>query len=609
MCPSIQLSVLVLVFAVVPLAAQQPTRPDTARRDTVRRDSTPFSDPAPPQRLSDTAATDTVDVDSVRPVLPALTPPGPFSRNGRWVFDEDALVYLGALDLAELLAHVPGTFVVRGGWFGQSSAISYAGQGAASVELYWDGYRLDPLGADSAAIDLGRISLGLVRRVEVEVLPTVLRVYFVSDTQPFRRALTEASFATGDATTNTYLIRYLNRWRSGAGLGLGVNWFGTDGPPTSAGSVADLTLWAKGTWTPSPLVGVELQLLSYAAKHDSLLINGAAGTGIPGANDTRRDLFVRGYFGSRADGLGLRFDALLGGTTYRDSVGTERALSQAAATASYRLTNASAEVSARIRDALTPLELGVRGAWSPGPWLALSGFARSQQHGGARSSTELGGAAELRAGPFALHGAFRWRDAVARPDFAADTAQQVSDWSSGVSYAGRRLWLDVSFSRHGYFEAPAWDVFRRQLPRLTAIDVTTLTTAFRVRPRDWLTLSGWYRHPLDPLLASYEPPHHTRVALTFRSRMLPRYRRGVFDMVIEASLEGWSDGVAGRDGTGIEIRLLGATSYNYLFEMRLVGAVLFWTMRNVGVERYALIPGIEQARALQRFGVKWEFTN
>jgi hypothetical protein len=55
--------------------------------------------------------------------------------------------------------------------------------------------------------------------------------------------------------------------------------------------------------------------------------------------------------------------------------------------------------------------------------------------------------------------------------------------------------------------------------------------------------------------------------------------------------------------------MLGATAYDYLLEIRLVGAVLFWTLRNAGAERYEIIPGFHQARAKQRFGVRWEFTN
>jgi hypothetical protein len=67
--------------------------------------------------------------------------------------------------------------------------------------------------------------------------------------------------------------------------------------------------------------------------------------------------------------------------------------------------------------------------------------------------------------------------------------------------------------------------------------------------------------------------------------------------------------VAGTDSLGAPIRLGGGGSVDYLVEFRLVGAVIFWTLRNAQAERYGVVPGFEMARALQRYGVKWEFTN
>ncbi len=593
-----------LVFALLataPLAAQEP-----ARRDSLTQ-------------------ADTISADSFRTVLPTLgPPPGPLPHGGRIVFDEDALHFLGALTLGELLQHVPGVFLVRAGWFGQGETVAYAGQGAASLELFWDGLALDPLGEDSTGFDLGRFSLGFVRRVEVEVLPSALRVYLISDTQPVRRARTETSFATGDAQTNTYRIRYLNRWAAGTGLGLGVNWFGTNGPTTSPANVSDLALWAKGTWTPTPRVGVEVQQLRYSLQRQLLQREGAPS--LPGVDVHRTDAFVRAFAATRDDGMGLRLDALFGSSSYGDSSGAlERRTHQGAATVGYRSAVWSGELTTRIRDTRTPLEIRLRGAWQPVRFVTVSAYAARWTHlpdtsAGApeqefreaadRHSSEAGAAGELRLlRPLALHGALRWRDRVAAPAVLADTAQRSTDWSGGVAVALSRLSLDVTVARHGFFEAPAFGTFAAVLPRGTSIDVTTLTAAFSLRPVSYLSLAGWYRHPLDPIRAAFEPPHHSRIAARLESRMLTKFRRGVFDLVLQAGLEGWGDGVAGRDRTGKELVLHGATTVDYLLEIRLVGAVLFWTLRNAGVERYDLLPGYQQARSLQRFGVRWEFTN
>ena len=584
------------------LAQNPPPPPTPASRDTGQ------------VQRPDSVLPDSLSPDSFRAALPLLgPPPGPLPRGGRVVFDEDSLRYLGALTLGELLARIPGVFLVRAGWFGEPEVVAYAGQGAASVELYWDGFALDPLGEDSSAIDLGRVSLGLLRRVEVEVLPSVLRVHLISDVQPVRGARTETSFATGDAQTNTYGIRYLNRWRNGTGLGVGVNWFGTNGPTTAPADVANLAIWLKGTWSPSPKVGVEYQILRQDVQRDSLAI-ATTGAFLSGVDVRRTDSFVRAYAATRPDGLGLRLDALMGGSSYRDSAGgLERSLSQGAAVVGYRAASWSSEATARVRDDRTPLDLQLRGSWVPFGSVTLSGFALRRSHLGDRRSIEAGGAGEFRPlRTWSLRAGIRWRDAVALPAVLADPTQQVTDWSLGAGFHGRRVDLDVDVARHGGFDAPVYSVFRRQLPFATSIDVTTLTAAFALRPTAYLTLSGWYRHPLDPIQAAFEPDHHSRLALTFRSKFLTTFRRGIFDVVGQIGLEGWSDGVAGRvrpEPTGAEIQLRGATVIDWLLEIRLVGAVLFWTMRNSQLERYDVVPGFEMPRGLQRFGVRWEFAN
>ena len=115
-----------------------PVRTDSA----VRRDTTP---PLP----------DSLSPDSFRPQLPPLgAPPGPVPQAGRLVFDRDALWFSGALTLGELLQRVPGVFLVRAGWFGRPEVVQYAGQGASSIEVVWDGYAMDPLGEDSTGLDL-----------------------------------------------------------------------------------------------------------------------------------------------------------------------------------------------------------------------------------------------------------------------------------------------------------------------------------------------------------------------------------------------------------------------------------------------------------------------
>ncbi|HXY20366.1 MAG TPA: hypothetical protein VEH83_10265 [Gemmatimonadales bacterium] len=611
--PAALLAALLLSAAAAGAQNPPPARPAPA--DTARAAA-----PANPTDTTGRARADTTPVpdslrpDSFLPQLPRLgAPPGPLPKAGRIVFDHDALWFSGALSLGELLAKIPGVFLARAGWFGRPEVLHYAGQGAASVELFWDGFAMDPLGRDSAGFDLSQISLGLLQRVEVEVLPTVLRVYLFSDAQLVRRPRTETSFATGDASTNTYRIRYLNRWKDGVGVGVGVEFLGTAASNSSTSHSNNLTVWGKGSWSPSPRLGVEYQAVSMSVDRDGYPVNAADGTPftLPNPKSHRSDVFFRGFAATRDDGMGLRFDALAGSTSYTDSsAALDRSELQGAAILGYRAERWSSDLTARVRDTSTPFELQLRAAASPLSLLTVSGSVDGRTHTGARHSLDASLGAELRPWrALAIHGAARLRDAVASPAVLTDTAQKVTDVSGGVSVTGSLADLDVTYTRHGAFRAPVYGIFDSVVPGYPSLAVRTVSASFAFRPALFLSLAGWYRHPLDPVTSAYEPPHHARVTATFRSRLLPILRRNAFDFTAEVGVESWSHGAMGVDANNLPVRLPGAVVFDYRAEMRLLGAALFWTIRNARDEHYALVPGVPMPPPAQRYGVRWEFTN
>jgi len=584
---------------------------DTAGVPSAKTDTAHGAGTAPADTL---APPDSLSPDTFRAQLPRLgAPPGPVSKSGRIVFDHDALWFSGALTLGELLQHVPGVFLARAGWFGRPEVVHYAGQGAASVELVWDGFALDPMGRDSAGTDLSQISLGLLQRVEVEVLPTVLRIYLFSDGQPVRRPRTETSFATGDASTNTYRIRYLNRWKDGAGLGVGVEYLGTAAGRAGTGHSNNLTLWGKGSWVPSPRYGVEYQAISVSTDRDAFTVNDPAGNPftIGNPNSHRTDVFLRGFVASRDDGMGLRFDALAGSTSYTDSVAAlNRDELQGAAIVGYRSQHWSSELTTRVRDTSTPFEVDLRAAASPLGALTISGSVDERSQVADRHSLDLSLGAEFRPWrALTIHGAARVRDAVAQPAVLTDTVQRVTDLTAGVSLASRLADLDVSIARHGGYTAPLYGLFDSLVPAYPSLPVRTVTATFTIRPTLYFTVDGWYRHPLDQVTSAYEPPNHSRIWATFRSRLLPILRRNAFDFTAEVGMEGWGRGAVGVDQAGNVVPLGGATIWDWRAELRLVNAALFWTVRNAQGDRYWLIPGVPMVQAGQRYGVRWEFTN
>ena len=331
----------------------------------------------------------------------------------------------------------------------------------------------------------------------------------------------------------------------------------------------------------------------------------------------RSDGFLRAYAATRPDGMGFRFDALVGSSSYGDSSSAvAQSIAQGAAIAAFRAERWSAQAAVRVRDDRMPLQLEARVAATPLAWVTVDASAISRSLLGGRTSREASAGVTARPlGALHLRGSVRLRDAVAVPAVLADSAQRVTDWSVGAGLATRRLDVDVSLDRHGAYAAPVYGTFGGLVPFGTSQGLRTLTVSAAYRPTAYFTLSGWDREPLIATApggagtAAYEPPHHTRVEATFRSRFLPHFRRGAFDLLVRIAGEAWGDGVMGSDSTGAAVPLDGHGAVDWLIEIRLLDAVLYWSLGNAQVERYQTVPGALMARASQRYGVRWEFTN
>src|SRR2546427_2572472 len=159
-----------------------------ARRDTVPRDST---------TRRDTTARDTLP--RYLPVFPDGIPAGPLPRGTRYTFNADSLVLSNVQTLSDLLAHIPGVYIARGGIYGAGEIVFYGGRGGAGLEIYWDGVPYLPLGRDSVFLDPARISLAPLERINVIVLPASLRVYLVTLRQRSTENPSQVGGAPGEA--------------------------------------------------------------------------------------------------------------------------------------------------------------------------------------------------------------------------------------------------------------------------------------------------------------------------------------------------------------------------------------------------------------------------
>src|SRR6266704_3595567 len=306
-------STAALLLVAVGAAAQVDS---TARRDTLARDST-----APPPKGTTTRDT----LPHYLPVFPQAIPAGPLPRGTRYTFNTDSLVFSNVQTLSDLLAHIPGVYVARGGIYGAGEIVMYGGRGAAGLEIYWDGVPYLPLGRDSVFLDPARISLAPLERIDVIVLPASLRVYLVTLRQHSTETASQVGVATGEVKTANYRGAFLRRWRSGLGLSLVADYNNNEGIEGSSSTAFNsVDLWLKGEYVPSARFGASFQTLS-SRWHRS------AGPLTADWHPQRRDGIFRLFAAARDDGLGPRAQATFATTSVsRDTAVPDRTLTQGA---------------------------------------------------------------------------------------------------------------------------------------------------------------------------------------------------------------------------------------------------------------------------------------
>ena len=598
---------VLLAAALGTLANGAGAQVDTTRR----RPAPPTAFPADTQERADSAVSDTTEQDTL-PRFTALpldpVHPGPLPNGSRVTFTTDSFALSDTRTLSDLLMRIPGVYVARGGLYGQAEIVLFAGRGPAAIEVYWDGAPYLPLGRDSVYLDPARIPLAPLERVDVIVLPTMLRIYLVSRRQASTAALTEIGIATGQFNASGYRGAYLKRWRSGLGVSLVADWNDITGPANSATTTFhDANIWLKAEYAPSPKVGISYQRLGSNWKRAE-----SVAPVVDPVTSRRVDQQVRFFLASREDGLGPRLDLTLAtAKASQDSVVPNSSLSQANLELSILGSRASAAVIARTEDDRMPFVVEARGAWIPFHPITLSADARHATYALSRS----GDRAHLSAGiafplGFSAHGDIIWAKDLQAPLLSADAVQETTDMSGGVRWERHWITLEVGSARRDPF-VPAPE-FATGLRSVTSLDETPPTNYLsvhgRIRLLPGFQIAGWYYDPVRGG-GAYEPPTYARYALTFYSKFWRTFRSGIFALRAEAAVESWSGGAsAGLSGSN-PLTLAGATFINVNAQIRIAGVTIFWANRNSRAFPGSYVPGVDYPRNYQFYGVVWRFTN
>lgn len=546
----------------------------------------------------------------VLPIPPLELPPGPLSPGSRLVFTRDSILWTNGYTLADLLLEVPGTYVARTGFVGQPTPVFYGGRGAAGIEILYDGQPMTPLGPDSVGVDPGRISLIGLRRVEVERHPAFLRVYLVSERHELPGARSLLRIVNGDFRSAGYAGLFQYRWMNGIGLDVSADYLNGKGGQGETRNATWFDLRAAADWTPSPLVSAAFQLRSLTL--DRAATAGPPGFDIPGRDDARRETLFRLVASTRPHRQGVSFEAGLHSVSWRaDSASADTVLGERSVTAGFlglRVagTHATADIQARVADFHTTAETQLRAGWMPFGWLTLSGGGRWAAHRGGRTSRGADASVALHGGAFALVGDVRWADAVASPVFADDTAQTTLDLGARAGFASRRLTVHAGLERRDAFQAPPFAEIRGW-PLFPAAPEATFFVGDATVRLGPLALSGWYANPVSGVAPAFEPPSHSRAALTFRSTFLRTFRSGAFDLKVQIAVEAWGDGSAGVDASGAPLLLPGTSVGEAFLQVELVSFHAFYSLKNALRSREGYVPEFEYPRNRQTFGVKWLF--
>ena len=594
-----------MVIAPLELAGQADTlspRPDTLPPPGAAADSAPA--PVAP----DTAT-------AFLPPAPRATPPGPLAAGQRFVYDGDSLRFNGLQTLSDLLVHVPGVHVGRGGFFGQPEPLFYGGRGAAGLEIYWDGVPYLPLGRDSVFLDPARVPLGPLQRVEVVVDPAVVRVYLVTLSPTTTEPITGIEIATGTGRYAVYRGLFARRWRSGFGLALRADFGATNGYAASPHTnFRNTDLWVRLEYAPSPRYGVDLQLVGSTWKRDA---------GPPGvtARDVRRsDRIARAYYRTRTDGLGLRVlatyalsgvnadSALVPDTLPRPSDGPH--LHQGSLEADYAWPRASVTARAAIAPSRMPLRVDLAAAWRPVAPVTLAADARHATYAGSRSGRRVRGSVGLA---LPLGVSLRGDAVLARDVQAAtvpgDTVQETTDLAAAIRWQRSFATLEGGVGRRSAFRPVG---FPDDLVPAAALGPTPETDYVlahaSLRPLPGLQLAGWYADPVSGG-GDFEPPRHARYSAAFHSKFWRKFRSGAFTLHAEVAAESWSGGRGGRDTLDTPLRLLGATFVEANLRLQILELTLFWVIRNVNLMSTGFVPGRDYPRSVQYYGAHWSFRN
>jgi hypothetical protein len=546
-------------------------------------------------------------------LLPTFAPailPGPFPKGTRYTFTLDTILLSNARTLSDLLIHIPGVYVARGGWYGEPEIVLYGGRGPASLEVYWDGMPMLPLGRDSIYLDPARIPLGPIERVDVIVLPASLQVYLVTSQHRPTAPRTQVGIVSGQQDVADYRAGYATRSHSGFGVSLLADWasIGTGSLGNTTPPFGTSDIWLKAEYVPpGGRVGATFQVSS-SSWHRA----GADDGRVDAWRQDRRDRLLRMFVAQRDDGLGWRLTATLGTSAVsHDTLVAPRSVSGASIEASQVWRSATVATIARFGAAGAPQQFEARAGWMPIHPITLSGNVRQSVYSGHRAGVRAFATAGITLPlGFSARAEVAWQHDVQSLFVTTDQVQQAFAMAGWLAFENRRITLEVGRGRRDPFAPLGFAAGIKTVDSLNPTPLTEFVAAHAtLHLMPGVQLAGWY---FDPVVGGgdFEPPRHGRVSATFYSKFWRVFKSGIFALRGEVAMESWSrSALGGLDSSGARRAMTGSSFVDTNLEMQLAGVTIFWSVTNINIMRSSYVEGLGYPKSVQQYGARWFFTN
>lgn len=590
---------IALLFAL-PAGAQVTPPPDSARTDTLPRDTSATADTA---RVATAPPADTIKAP-----LPAAELPATPSIAAPYRWSRAELFATGAQSLLELLDLVPGVTTYRSGWLASPKIASYLGD-AARVRVFLDGLEITSLNARTGGLlDLSDVQLWTLESVVLERGADEVRVFARSWRVDRTATSTRTDVATGDQDANIFRGFLGKRFRRGEALQLAGQQYGINGGPAGGGdelAVMGRVGWARGRWSADAFATRASLNRDARTRFDQL-------GRIPALDAQRTDAYVRAMYG-RADS-GFWAMAMAGAQRFGeetahqttapiDTVDTARTNAQYVAAAGFSRSGVRLSLTNRhVRGEGQSLNAIIGRASLERGMLGLS--LRAELRGGDSSSVEEA-VAVLRPLRFlALSGAVARRHGGSGSDFMTVRGE------AGLGVG--RLWASGGVVRQEAHSVPGLAVFDTTFAPALVPEGTGLFGALRGRVYKDLGVDLYLMRWEDS--AFYRPKLQGRAEVFLETRWLGRFPSGHFGFLgsiayLYRSATLFPSAPAG--GGPLTTQRLGDQHVGVArLEIRLLDATLFYQSQfGLYPTNTATLPGYLLPPQLQLYGVRWQFWN